>query len=155
MSLKIYYQNSSSVYVEVTEDDDITDPVHTIHDGKNGDVKTTALYLHNDGSSALWYSNIIIEPYDLVDGDTYDDTSYLDTGWGVKLSQGGTEPTETEWNDIEWGAEISMSNIGSDSLADVATYYPFWYLITCPPNTNAQNKRDIVLRIKYTENAVT
>jgi len=155
MSLKLYYQNSVGAYVEVTQNDDFTTPIQTIHDGKNGDIKTVELYLHNDGSSTLWYSNIQILAEDLVKTNSYDDIYYTETGWGVKLSQGGTEPTETEWNDIEWGDPISMSNIGSNSLADVATYYPFWYLITCPPNTNAQNKQDIVLKVLYTENAVT
>ena len=71
------------------------------------------------------------------------------------MSQGGTEPTSSEWEDINWGESIDMDDIGSDSGYDIATYSPFWYLITCPPNTDAQNKEDIVLKVLYTENAVT
>lgn len=154
MALKIYYKNTSGSYVAASQDDVFTNPIWTVHDGKNGDVKTQTLYLRND-ESALWYSNIVITPADLDDPGGYDDTSYEDTGWGVKLSQGGTEPTDSEWDDIDWGNSITMSNVGSNAAGNIVTYYPFWYLITCPPNTDAQNKQDIALKVYYTENAVT
>jgi hypothetical protein len=153
MGLKLYYKNSSGSFVEASTGDDTSDPVVTTHDGKNGDVKTTDLYLRND-DSAKWYSNIVVLPVDLVDANPYGDVNYSETGWGVKLSSGGTEPTEAEWDDVTWGRQISMSDIGSNSSADTTTYYPFWYLISCPPNTDAQNKDDIILQISYTENAV-
>ena len=155
MSLKLYYRNSTGSYVEVSASLDYTSPIRTIHNGKDGDLKVTELYLHNDSSPSLWYSNIAIRPRDLQDANPYGDVSYTETGWGIKLSPGGVEPTASEWEDLDWGEQISMDDIGSDSASDVATYYPFWYLITCPPNTNAQNKQDIVLDVLYTENAVT
>ena len=155
MSLKLYYKDSGDSYVAASSGDTMTSPITTTHDGKNGDTKVTCLYLHNDGSSTKWYSNIAIRPRDLQIVNSYSDISYDDTGWGIKLSSSATEPTDSEWEDIDWGNEISMSNVGSDSGSNVATYYPFWYLITCPPNTDAQNKSDISLDVLYTENAVT
>ena len=59
MVLKLYYKNSSGSYVAVSEDDTLTAPISTTHDGKNGDIKTTVLYLRNDDSS-LWFSDIEI-----------------------------------------------------------------------------------------------
>ena len=155
MSLKLYYKNSSGSYVEVSSGDTITSPIPTTHDAKNGDTKVTCLYLHNDGTSTKWYSNIAIRPDDIDKVDSYSDVAYDETGWGIRLSPGSTEPTDSEWDDIDWGSDASMSDVGSDSAADVATYYPVWYLITCPPNTDAQNKTDIILKVLYTENAVS
>ena len=153
MGLKLYYKNSLDVFVEASIGDDTSDPVTTTHDGKDGDVSVMDLYIRND-DAAKWYSNIIITPVDLIDAYPYGDVSYSETGWGVKLSPGGTEPTLAEWEDINWGEAISMENVGSDSAADTTTYFPLWYLISCPPNTDAQNKEDIILRVDYTENAV-
>jgi hypothetical protein len=153
MGLKLYYKNSLDAFVEASIGDDTSDPITTTHDGKNGDVATVDLYIRND-DVAKWFSNIIITPQDLIDAFPYGDVNYDETGWGVRLSAGGTEPTEAEWEDINWGEVIIMENVGSNDSADTTTYFPFWYLITCPPNTDAENKEDIILRVDYTENVV-
>ena len=153
MSLGVYFKDSGGSYSLATTGTDLTNPVTTTHDGKDGDIQTICLYIRNDDSSK-WYSNIRITPVDLEDANPYGDVAYSETGWGVKLNEGGTEPTESEWDDIDWGEYVNMDDIGSDSVGDDATYYPFWYLISCPPNTNAQNKTDVVLKVEYTENAV-
>jgi len=152
MSIKMYYKEDDA-FVEVTSGDDTTNPVTTTHDGKNGDTRTVCLYLRNDDDTK-WYSNIIVKAVDLVDAEPYGDVIYSETGWGVKMSEGGIEPTETEWEDLTWGEEVDMPDIGSDGSDDTTTYFPFWYLISCPPNVPAQNKSDIVLDVEFTENAV-
>jgi hypothetical protein len=152
MSLKLYYKENDA-FVEITSDDDLTNPLVTIHDGKVGDVITSQVYIRND-NTGMWYSNIFIKPVDLVDANPYGDVAYTETGWGVKLSKGATEPTSSEWEDIAWGNQIEMDDIGSNSLADTTTYSPLWMLITCPPNTDAQVKTDIVINTRYTENVV-
>jgi len=152
MGLKLYYKENDE-FIAITESGDIESPLLTIHDGKTGDTLTVAVYLRND-DAAKWFSNIRINPVDLVDANPYGDIVYSETGWGIKLSQGAEEPSVGEWDDIDWGDTISMADVGSDSTEDVATYYPFWYLITCPPNTNAKIKTDIVLNVSYTENSV-
>ncbi len=152
MSLLIYFKEND-VFVETSSGDDQTSPITTTHDGKNGDTKTINLYIRNDDVTK-WYSNVRVTPVDLEDADPYGDVVYTETGWGIKLNQGGTEPTENEWEDLDWGEQISIGSIGSNSVPDTTTYSPFWYLISCPPNTNAQNKSDIVLKVEYTENAV-
>jgi hypothetical protein len=154
MALKLYYKNSSEVFCPVSTGDSLASPITTTHNGKTGDEQMVLLYIRND-NSAKWYSNIRITPVDLVDPTPYGDVGYTETGWGVKLSKSGLEPTQAEWEDIIWGDPITIDNIGSDLAGDHTTYSPFWYLISCPPNTNAQNKTDIALRVEYTENTVS
>ena len=153
MALKVYFRDSDGLLSEATNGTDLANPITTTHDGKDGDEKAIILYLRNDDNT-LWYSNIKITPLDLVDANPYGDVGYDETGWGVKLNKGGSEPTEAEWDDIDWGYHIDLDNIGSDGIGDSTTYYPFWYLISCPPNTNAENKTDIVLKVEFTENTV-
>jgi hypothetical protein len=152
MGLHLYYKEDDG-FVEITDTGDLTQPLTTVHDGKTGDIQTVQVYLRNDDSSK-WFSNVVIKPVDLVDANPYGDIIYTETGWGVKLSKGSEEPTKGEWEDIDWGDSINMDDIGADIGADIATYYPFWFLITCPPNTDAKIKTDIVLNVAYTENSV-
>jgi hypothetical protein len=146
MGLAIYFK-VDNVYVEVSTEDDLTNPIMTSHNGKNGDSQSVCLYLRNDDAD-LWFSNIIIEPVDTVDANPYGDIYFNETGWGVKLNKGGTEPSRAEWEDIIWGQQINMDTV------DDTNYHSFWYLVSCPPNTDAQNKTDIVLKVSYTENIV-
>jgi len=152
MGLKLYYKEDDE-FIVITDSGDITNPLTTVHDGKTGDEKTVQVYLRND-ETTKWFSNNIIRPIDLVDANPYGDIIYTETGWGVKLRAGSQEPTSGEWEGIDWGDSANMPNIGSNAGADTATYFSFWYLITCPPNTNAKIKTDIVLNLSYTENSV-
>jgi hypothetical protein len=151
--IKGYYKNSSGSYVEISKDSDVSSPVTTTHNGKNGTINKVLLYLKNDDVTK-WYSNIVVTPRDLVDANPYGDVIYSETGWGVKLAEGGGQVTEAEWEDIDWGASISLDNIGSESAGDIATYVPFWYYISSPPNAPAETKLDIVLNVAYKENTV-
>ena len=153
MALKVYFRDSNGALSEASTGTTLTNPITTTHDGKEGDEKSILLYLRNDDATK-WYSNVTITPVDLIDANPYGDVAYSETGWGVKLNKGGTEPTEAEWDDIDWGEAISMDNVGADGAGDSTTYAPFWYYISCPPNTDAQNKTDIVLKVEYTENTV-
>lgn len=153
MGLKLYYKEDD-VFMEVsTSTEDGLDPLTSVHDGKTGSVVSKQLYLRNDNASK-WYSNIIVKPIDLVDANPYGDIAYSETGWGIKLSEEADEPSVSEWEDISWGSPIDVIDIGSDSGEDTTTYIPFWYLESCPPNTDAKIKTDIVINVSYTENAV-
>ena len=152
MGLKLYYKEDDQ-FIEITADNDLSNPVVSVHNGKTGDTITTQLYLRND-DAAKWFSNILVQPVDLVDAEPYGDVAFSETGWGVKLSAGAEEPTAGEWEDISWGNQIDMDDIGSDLTADTTTYFPFWRLETCPPNEEAQIKTDLVINTSYTENSV-
>jgi hypothetical protein len=153
MTLSLYYKNENDQFIAVSSGDDISSPITTIHNGKTGDIKTMQLFLRNDDATK-WFSNIIIKPIDLVDANPNGDIYYSETGWGVKLSSGSSEPSTGEWEEIIWGEQISMDDIGEDAGADTTTYFPFWYYITCPPNEDVSIKTDIVLNVSYTENSV-
>ena len=153
MALKFYYKDTDESYVEISEAPNQDSPLSTVHDGKNGDIKTILLYARNT-DPLVWYSHITIEPIDTVDAYPYGDINFSETGWGIKLSKGGILPTASEWGDILWGEPISLDDIGSDAAADTTTYYPFYYYITSPPNIPAENKTDIRLKVNYTENSV-
>lgn len=142
----IMFRKDDDVFNEITRNTDLTNPVWTTHDGQTGGIVTLQLYLKND-DVAKWYSNVTVQPIDLVDAYPYGDVGYDETGWGVKLSEGSTEPTIAQWEDIDWGNTITMPDI-----TDAVSYIPFWYLISCPPLIDAKTKTDIVLRTAYTEN---
>ena len=153
MGISIYYRPGTEL-IKISRNTDLNNPVITVHDGKVGGAVSLQLFLRNDDSD-LWFSNVVVRPVDLVDAYPYGDVVYTETGWGVKLSAGSAEPTNSEWEDIEWGNSISMPNIGTASTADTTTYSPFWYMISCPPNIDAITKTDIVLRVSRTTNAVS
>lgn len=153
MALKIYYRDNDQ-FIEISQNGTMTSPLATIHDGKTGDVISSQLYLRNDDDT-VWYSNIEVLPFDKNTGEINSgDVNYEDTGWGMKLSLGSIEPTETMWEDIDWGESILFSRIGNSGSPDTAKYYPFWCLITCPPNHDAVTKENLSLRVEYTENAI-
>ena len=151
--IKIYYKNTSEEYVEVSTGNNLSSPINTTHDGRTGTVQTLLLYLRNDDEDK-YYTNISILPVDLELTSSLSDVLYEETGWGIKLSTGGVEPSSSEWENVNWGESITIEDIGSSSAGDTTTYYPFWYMISSPPNTDAQIKKDLVLRTNYTENAV-
>ncbi|RLC00774.1 MAG: hypothetical protein DRH90_17720 [Deltaproteobacteria bacterium] len=153
MGLKIYYKDSNEQFVEISLYGDLASPVTTVHNGKTGNNVITQLFLRNDAASK-WFSNISILPVDTENVNPYGDVSYVETGWGVKLSEGASEPSKGQWEDTDWGDTASMEAIGSDVAADTTTYYPFWYLISSPPNIDATVKTDILIQVSYTENLV-
>ena len=140
------YSKHEDVFSEITRNTDLTSPITTVHDGQVGGEVTVQLYVKND-NALKWYSNVTIQPVDLIDAYPYGDVGYDETGWGVKLSEGSTEPTAAEWEDIDWGNTIDIPDV-----TDAVSYAPFWYLISCPPLIDAKTKTDIVLRTSYTEN---
>lgn len=153
MALKMYYK-SNDVFVEISQNGLMTSPIASVHDGKTGDVTSRQLYIRND-SEARWYSNIEIFPFDKNEGSIKSgDVMYEETGWGMKLSVGSIEPTQAMWDDIDWGDPIVISKIGDTGVPDTSQYHPFWCMITCPPNHDAETKENISLRVEYTENAV-
>jgi hypothetical protein len=152
MALKLYYKEND-LYTEVSSGGAFSQPVVSTHNGKTGDVVAEQLYIRND-NAALWYSSIVISPYDITSTPTKDDTDYDSTGWGVKLSAGANEPTNGAWTNTLWSNSISMADVGSAGSGDSTTYFPFWRLITCPPHTDIQTKRNTSIKVEYTENAV-
>jgi hypothetical protein len=152
MSLKPYIYDDPS-YVELSIDGALTTPLKTTHNGKDGDVRVVKVFLRNT-SSSVYYKDIQVTPIDSDGADIYEDVEYTQTGWGVKLKQGNTEPSFAEWDDIAWANTIDIPDLGGPGSPDTSTYEPFWYLVTCPPSSNADNKTDIQIKVEYIEEAV-
>jgi len=153
MGLALYYKDDNDQFVMVSNGQDQSSPITTIHNGRTGDVKIMQLFLRNDNDEK-WFSNIVILPLDTIDANPYGDVGYSETGWGVKLLLSSGQPSINDWEDTKWGESILIDSIGSDESADISTYVPFWYYITCPPNHPVAIKTDITLEVNYTENSV-
>lgn len=148
--IKPYYHDDG--YVELSVDEDFSSPLDTVHEGQEIQVKTKQVFLRNDDATK-WYKDIVLTPVDLegIVGD--EDVSYDETGWGMKIYPGSTEPSSDEWEALDWGNSISMSDIGSSGSPDTTTYHSFWILITSPV-CDAQNKINLSVKVEFTEMAV-
>ena len=151
MSLNIYEQTGPSSFKQFSKDAEQLNPVHTTHNGREGEVVERLLFLRNNDIS-LFYTNITLQPFD---GQGDDDTIEVVTGWAVKLNPGSQQPTENEWDAITPGSSINMSGVGAPSAGDDSTFFPFWYRIKVPRFTRVQNKTDIAVRIRAVAEVVT
>jgi hypothetical protein len=152
MGLDIYREVSTGVYSRYKEygatDDSL--PYTTSHDGVLGEVTEDRLFVRSD-TNLQWYSNVSVQAISLSSPSEVDGTS---TGHGIKLSVGSTQPTEAEWEAIDFGNSVTIPNIGAAGAGDNSTYQPFWVRTECPAGAAASNRETNVLRISYTENLV-
>jgi hypothetical protein len=148
MALDVYREISTGAYsiYKIDGANDNLLPVITTHDGVLGEVVETKLFVRNDDSTE-YYQNIAVLP---VSKTTPDETISTANGHGVKLFAGAVQPTEAEWESIDYGVSVSLSNIGSAGSGDNSTYLPFWYRVEVPAGAAADNKENIVLRLSYT-----
>lgn len=151
IGLLLYRDAGSSTYVAyVPEAYSDKTYVSTAHDCELGEVQETQLFVRNDHED-YYYTNISVSSEGLI---SPDDTLGIESGWGVKLSAGSTQPTEAQWENIDYGNEISLANIGSASASNTTTYLPFWVRIECPAGIQPIMKESIALDINFTRKAV-
>jgi hypothetical protein len=152
MSLDIYREVSTGVYTVYGQDgvDDGYLPIITTHDGVLGETVETKLFVRNDDLTE-YYEDITVTP---ISKTVPDDTIGTASGHGVKLNLGNTQPTEAEWEAIDYGDPISLSDIGAAGSGDISTYIAFWYRVEVPAGAPADNKENIILRLSYTANSV-
>ena len=155
MALDIYREVSAGTYAVYGRDgvEDGLLPIVTTHDGVLGEVAEVKLFVRAD-TSAEYYRNIAVIP---VSKTTPSDVTGTDTGHGAKLYRRGTvataaqqQPTEAEWEAIDYAASIDIPDIGASGAGDANTYLAFWYRIECPAGAAADNKENVVLRLSYT-----
>jgi len=148
MGLDIYREVSTGVYTIYGQDgvDDGLLPIVTTHDGILGETVEIKLFVRNDDSTE-YYEGISVDP---ISKTSPDDTIGTATGHGVKLSLGSSQPTEAQWEAIDYSASIDVPNIGSSGSGDISTYTAFWYRVEVPAGSPADNKENIVLRLSYT-----
>ena len=152
MSLDIYRETSPGVYAKFREYGATGTllPITTTHDGTLGEVVETNLFVRSDNVYE-YYTNIVILPASKTSPSEVDGIS---TGHGVKLSVGETQPTEAEWDAMDYSSSISISNIGSVLGGDVSSSRSFWYRQECPAGAPADNPENVVLRLSWKANAV-
>ena len=147
MSLNIYNDTIPAAVLSV--DGDFTDPFSVTMDGLVGGSTETRLYVRND-STAYYYTGTTLTPEDTSGGSIVDGTD----GFSWKLRAGNTQPTATEWADIEAGDPIQLNNIGSSGSPDISTYLPFWIRVEIPKNAATSTFTDVQLKINSTQNDV-
>jgi len=152
MTLAVYKEVSEGIYVKAKEWgilDPETSPISTTHDAVLGEVVEIKLFVRND-DALKYYTTTVVSP---VVKDGTDDVSGIVTGHGVKLCYSPIQPTEAEWDAIDYGTTITIGAIGESGLGDTSSYLPFWCRVEVPP-TGAGNKENITLKIAALEHAV-
>ena len=150
MSLGIYTLDSQGSYSKHSDDGSMSNPITTVHHGRDGDTIEKQLWIKSSNDNA--YSNIQVKPVSISSDDDIGIGTYRGTsGWGVKLMEHpGHNPTEAEWDAVEYGAVCDIADdITSSNDARV-----FWCRIESPRGINVQNKNNIKFVILYTETPV-
>ena len=149
MSLLVYEQTSPGVYTAFSIDGRHTEPITTVHHGRNGDTFERELFVGRESGNTSAFTNVRVVPQSLTeDADIGSGSDPGTTGWGVKIMlDPGHEPTETEWDATDYGTTILLDNIpypGDPKL-------PFWFRIESPRGIDIQNKKNIALLLLFTE----
>jgi len=147
MSLLVYEQTSPGVYSAFSVDGVHTNPITTVHHGRNGNTFEKKLYLGRETGNTHSFTNVRIKPSSLTsDSDIGSGSNPGSTGWGVKIMvDPGYDPTEDDWDATYYGTTIDMSDISNDAKL------PFWFRIESPRGISIQNKKNITLLLMFTE----
>lgn len=123
-------------------------------DGRIGGSQDKLVYLRNDARTR-WYSEIKLTVVDTEDAGANDITDGSKPGWSWKLAEKDIPLTFEEWELVNESNELVLSSsIGSNTLADIATYFPIWIRIEIPRGQRIQTITDVVIRIDGRENLV-
>lgn len=149
MSLSIYEQTSPGVYNDFSIEGAHTDPITTIHHGRNGDTFELKLYVGRESGNTSDFTNVKVEATSLTtELDIGTGSTPGDTGWGVKLMvDPGHDPTESEWDATDYGNTIELVDISDPDDSKL----PFWYRIESPRGVEIKNKKNIALLVMFTE----
>ena len=147
MSLLVYEQTSPGVYAAFSVGGVHTDPLTTVHHGRNGDTFERELFVGRESGNTSTFTNVRIVPSSLTsESDIGSGENPGDTGWGVKImNDPGHEPTESEWDATDYGDAIDFSDISTDDKQG------FWFRIESPRGIDIQNKKNITLLITFVE----
>jgi hypothetical protein len=145
MSLGVYKINDLGAYEQHSEDGAMTNPITTVHHGRDGDVFEKQLYIIASDEHA--YTNIQVKAVSTTSDDDIGLGSNEGTsGWGVKLTTQDYNPTETDWDAIEYGVAVDISSIAAST-----TIRSFWVRIESPRGISVGNKENIKLLLFYTD----
>ena len=126
-----------------------TNPLVQTFNGVAGSIVERRYYVRNDNVLNS-YSGVTVQPR-LVSGDNiFNGTN----GFSWKLIIGDAQPLEEQWSLVAPGAAITIPDIGTALVADVATFEPFWLRMTVPRGASVESFSGIVLDIAGTETLV-
>ena len=123
-----------------------TDPLTTAFDGTTGGTVSKRYYVRNDAANRS-YESITLQPVHLSGDDIISGAS----GFGWKVFAGDAQPLEEQWSLVSYGNSITIPDIGTSVVADLATYEPFWLRIVVPRGASVKSYSGIKLRLSYTE----
>jgi hypothetical protein len=138
MALAIYHATDG--ISKFSQDGAFTAPLLESIDGRTGGSIERLLYIRND-NSLYSYQDIVLKAVDINGVSIVDGTN----GFAWKLKEGAQQPTEEEWGIIDGGNEIILSDLGTPTVSDIATYLPFWLRIEIPRNSNIKTYTDVQL----------
>ena len=123
----------------------------TSHNSFTGEEDVKLIYIKNNDPQ-FYYTGITVVPsmVDLEEG-----ALFSESGWSIKLSFGSEEPTEEEWGDILPNTEVSVPNIGNSSVGNIESIFPIWVRVFCPGHSKPQIKKDLSLKIRFTEKLIS
>jgi hypothetical protein len=145
------YDETTGVFSRYSMNGAMDDPIHIVHNGIDGSVIMTKLFLHNPDSTYK-YSNLTITPTP---------TQYVgednSIGLEFKLLTGDRQPTQSDWDSRTTGtavqttsnyAIVSPKNYYFPNIED-QQYYPFWAYTKIPPRTSSLVNLGISLQMQY------
>ena len=132
-----------------SNDNSFSSPIVFNPNGDFGDVIEKKLIIRNDDSNK-YYTSVTIQstPSELT---SRGNPSYPNAPFKVKIKIQETQPTKSEWDLIEAGANSTTFSIGTSVLADTNDH-GFWVRLETPANLRVGEIRSIKLRLNYTEN---
>ena len=140
MSLRIYDSNNSESAYSVSGNN--TNPYYIAANGTYGEIVEERKYLRNNEVGKV-YSGVQLQYLDVGGGlDMVDGTN----GISMKLNEGDTQPTESQWDYISPGNTISFPIVSG-----ISSYLPFWSRVEVPSSAPVQLIDDVILKITGTE----
>lgn len=147
---------SASIYLlpnensELSKDGLFTNPFSITFDGRSGGTKQARLYVRNN-DALYYYTSLTLTSRDLT---AQPITERPEDGYVWKLSEGDTQPTQAEWNNIAAANTITLPDIGALGVPDTSTYLPFWIYIQVPPGLDVQTFDHVQFVLQGEENLV-
>lgn len=142
MGLAIYETNDENTAFSLNGAN--TAPIRFSADGRTGRVIEKLYYVRNDNNLKSYTSiSLSFSPNianDVVNGED---------GFSMKLKAGSTQPSSQEWDLLDHGNTITISNI-----VDTQTYSPFWIRMVIPAGAPVQTVSNMSVRITATENVI-
>lgn len=128
-----------------------TSPFFMSLSGDVGGAFDKKMYLRNDDSTKYYDSvSLVGKPLKLV---SRGNPLYPEAPFKLKLIQQDTQPSESDWAQVEAGNSLSIGNIGTYSSANTNAI-SVWARLEVPSNMRQQELRSISITLNYEENNV-